>query len=221
MKWRLKIHYSLVTIPFIVAYVYGTTYHTILTGFQNGLKFNLSASNKPGNKLDFSTVSYEFNKPRASIMTGSKSGLIIQFEKNEESKDKLNFTIHLPSGKKFDVFKKTDSFECNIPGLPFTVTEKDFQGIKSARKGYPVTAYLSLQKFIRKDTSTFSAKSIWLYAFTMKFNEFRIEGNKITLNASFEGKIREEDKKMHDADYTITGEIALSDHPLGTMFTDD
>jgi hypothetical protein len=184
------------------------------------IKCRITASNPSAAAAFFDAGEYEFDAPVASVMSGVKGGLYIRVERQMEGGDRLAMTLHLLNGGRFEILRKNNAFECRVPRPPFTLTDRDCGGSDAPLRGLRPFPYIGIQRLIRRDVATFGGKSVWFDRFTIRFDEFRVEGGRLYLYATFEGDVAEKNRKMHEAGFGITGEINISGRPLGTMMTD-
>jgi len=190
----------------------------------NEIKFTLNITDKndePNAKIK--PGEYVMNVQGIYVMRGIYSGININclYTIDEEKDIKLNMLMKLISVEKFKIYNGgKDSIVLNIPQLPFELTEKDFGNIYIERINQNITADISLEKLTRTSHNSLNADYVYFKAFRLLFNVFEINGNKITIDLSFNGETSTSDKKYTGADYTITGELKVKDFELGSMFVD-
>ncbi|MBM4159028.1 MAG: hypothetical protein FJ216_09680 [Ignavibacteria bacterium] len=190
----------------------------------NEIKFTLNITDKndePNAKIK--PGEYVMNVQGIYVMRGIYSGININclYTIDEEKDIKLNMLMKLISVEKFKIYNGgKDSIVLNIPQLPFELTEKDFGNIYIERINQNITADISLEKLTRTSHNSLNADYVHFKAFRLLFNVFEINGNKITIDLSFNGETSTSDKKYTGADYTITGELKVKDFELGSMFVD-
>jgi hypothetical protein len=188
----------------------------------NFVKFKIDAPQKMDLRPSkFLVKDYRFPVKTASVMEGSNTGLVIEFFQNENEKSTLTLTFQLPSGNAFKVYTAGKGFSENTPPLPCTVTSEDFRGIKSARAGRDVIAYISLSRNTRTASDESSMEGVYFEIFSITIKEFNFIKDKINISCEFSGSLSETQKAVQDTDYKITGSFNLKDFGAGVMMVDD
>lgn len=188
----------------------------------NYVKFKIdSPPNMRATENKFKNGDYEFQLKSLYVMEGSNTGIEIEFQKKENEKNTLSFFFTLPSGKTFQVYTKNSGFEYKMPNIPCTITNEDFKGITSARAHQTVYAYIYIQRNIRLASDHSSVESVYFEIFSINIKEFNINKDKLTFSGSFTGELGENQLKVQDTDYKISGEFNIKDSEIGVMMVDD
>jgi|GEM_PF-1929089 len=217
-------NYFIIIILLFSAFSCGKTQTNPDNILNNEIKFTLNITDKndePNAKIK--PGEYVMNVQGIYVMRGIYSGIKINclYTIDEEKDIKLNMLMKLISVEKFKIYNGgKDSIVLNIPQLPFELTEKDFGNIYIERINQNITADISLEKLTRTSRNSLNADYVHFKTFRLLFNVFEINGNKITIDLSFNGETSTSDKKYTGADYTITGELKVKDFELGSMFVD-
>lgn len=178
--------------------------------------------NTDKSKTLFSPGDYSLQLERVSIMTGSNSGLEIKWSKKENSTQLLVMKIFLPSTEKFKIWNSSpEEIECAIPELPFTLTEKDFDSIFSARAHQKINAYINLNRETQIMSDQTDVDYLSFPKFSLEVSELYFTKNAITMECKFTGSLTEKHKEIIGADYSISGEFNLNKIKTGIMEVDD
>ena len=178
--------------------------------------------NTDKSKLLFSPDDYELQLERVAIMTGSNSGIELKWSKKENAKQQLVMKIFLPSTEKFIIRNSSlEKVECSIPELPFTLTEKDFDSIYSARAHQKINAYISLNRETQIMSDQTEVDYLSFPKFSLEVSELYFTKNAITMKCKFTGSLTEKYKEIIGADYSISGEFSLDKIKTGIMEVDD
>ncbi|MBN1533797.1 MAG: hypothetical protein JXA20_14095, partial [Spirochaetes bacterium] len=144
-------------------------------GSADFMKCRITAADPAAAGAFFETGDYRFDSPRASVMSGRKGGLYIMAEKPLTGGDRLQATIQLLNGSVFEAARRGNDFQCRLPRVPCTLTDRDFGASDAPLRGLRHFPYIALQRYIRRDTATFSVKSLCFNRFTMHITECRME----------------------------------------------
>jgi hypothetical protein len=178
----------------------------------NSVKFKINApqNTNPLNSK-FKIIDYEFPAKEVSVMSGSNSGLIIDFQKTESDNSTLTLSFQLPSGNVFSVYATDKKYEYKFPDTPCTITNEDFKDIKSLRNKDNVVSYISLVYSIKDAFDQSRDEGINFDIFSIYITKFNFVNDKINFTCTFYGEIREYDKSFYDADYKIFGSFELNE----------
>ncbi|MFH0866913.1 MAG: hypothetical protein V1904_12010 [Bacteroidota bacterium] len=178
--------------------------------------------NTDNSKLLFSPDEYSMQLERVSVMTGSNSGLEIKWSAKENSKQQLVMKIFLPSTEKFKIWNSSpEKVECSTPELPFTLTEKDFDSVYSARVQRKINAYISLNRETQIMSDQTDVDYLTFPKFSLEISKLHFTKNTITMECKFEGSLTEKYKEIIGADYSISGTYSLDKIKTGIMEVDD
>ncbi|MCX6166100.1 MAG: hypothetical protein NTU73_14765, partial [Ignavibacteriae bacterium] len=155
------------------------------------------------------------------VMEGSNTGIEIEFQQKENEKNTLSLFFALPSGNTFKVYTKNSGFEYKIPEVPCTITNDDFKDILSARVHQKIFAYIYITRNIRVAKDQSSVESVYFEIFNINIKEFNITSSKINFSGTFTGELSENQLKVQDTDYKISGEFNIKDFEIGVMMVDD
>lgn len=187
------------------------------------ITFNITVSETPNkSKAQFSPGEYSLPLERVSVMTGANSGLEIKWSKKENSKQQLVMKIFLPSSEKFKIWNSTlEKTECSIPDRPFTLTEKDFDSVYSARINRKINAYISLNRETQIMTDQTDTDYLSFPKFSLEISTLYFTKNAITMDCKFTGSLTEDYKEILGVNYSISGEFSLDKIKTGIMEVDD
>ena len=171
-------------------------------------------------KLEINTGDYTIPLTGVFIKSGSYNGLFIEFKKKISDTDELELAINLPSGDVFNVYHGYNEVNYDVPDVPFSLTEKDFEGIISRRSNKEVKAYIRLQKLTEREENTFSAYDINFAGFKIYVERFSINDKKISMSCKFEGCVSDEEIKNFDKKFKIIGVFNIQDLNLGYIKVD-
>lgn len=188
----------------------------------NFVKFNIDAPQKMDPRPSkFVVGDYRFPAKSSEIMEGSNTGIVFEFTQKENEKNTLTLEFQLPSGNSFKVFSAGKGYVLQCPPLPCTITNEDFRGIKSARAGRDVPAYISLIRNIRIASDQSSVESVYFEIFSINITEFNFTKEKVNLTCTFSGELSDKQKQVQDTEYKISGSITLKEFEVGVMMVDD
>jgi len=188
----------------------------------NHVRFKIDAPQKMDPRPSkFPVGDFEYPVKGANIMEGSNSGINFEFLQNENEKSTLTLVFELPSGNTFKVFSAGKGYVTQCPPLPCTITNEDFKGIKSARVGRDVPAFISLIRNTRKSSDESSVESVSFEIFSITIIELNFNNDKLNFSCTFSGELTEKQKSVQDTEYKISGSFTLKDFSVGVMKVDD
>jgi hypothetical protein len=187
------------------------------------MNFKISVpENTEKSKILFTPGDYTMQLERVSVMSGSNSGIEMNWSKKENDKQQLVMKIFLPSTEKFKIWNSSlEKTECSIPELPFTLTEKDFDSVYSVRVHRKINAYISLNRETQIMSDQTDVDYLTFPSFSLDVSELHFTKNKITMKCKFTGSLTEEYKEITGANYSISGEFSLDKIKTGIMNVDD
>jgi hypothetical protein len=180
-----------------------------------------SPPNMRPTEVKFKTADYRFPIKSVYVMEGSNSGIEIEFQKKETDTNTLSLFFMLPSGNAFQVYSKYKGYEYKVPEIPCTITNEDFKGIKSSRVHMDVLSYIYLSRNIRLAPNHSSVESVYFEIFSINIKEFNIKEDKINFSCTFTGELSENQLKVQDTNYKISGEFSIKDFEVSIMMVDD
>lgn len=188
----------------------------------NYVKFNLdSPPNMRPTETKFKSADYKFPVKSIYVMEGSNTGIEIEFQQKENEKNTFSLFFELPSGNIFKVYTKDAGFEYKIPEVPCTITNEDFKDILSVRVHPKVSAFIYVLRNIKVAKDQSNVESVYFEIFNINIKEFNINDDKITFSCAFTGELSENQLKVQDTDYKISGEFNIKDFEIGVMMVDD
>jgi len=187
------------------------------------MSFKISVpENTEKSKIIFTPGNYTMQLDRVSVMTGSNTGIEIDWSTKENDKQQLVMKIFLPSTEKFKIRNSSlEKVECTTPELPFTLTEKDFDSICSEKAKQKIHAYISLNRETQIMSDQTDVASLSFRKFSLEISELHFKKNAITMECKFKGSLTNENKESIGADYSISGEFSLDKIKTGIMEVDD
>jgi hypothetical protein len=211
---------SLVILIFVL--FFSIVFHCKSQTNDNYVKFKVDAPpNMRSMENKFKSGDYQFALKSLCVMEGSNTGMEIEFQQKENEKNTLSLFFALPSGNTFKVYTKNPGFEYKMPEVPCTITNDDFKDILSSRFHIKIFAYIYITRNIRVAIDQSSVESVYFENFSINIKEFNITGNKISFSGTFTGELGENQQKVQDTDYKISGEFNIKDFEIGVMMVDD
>lgn len=163
----------------------------------------------------FRVGDYKFTLDNVYILNGIYTGLYIYSKQKDSENSILSLTFELPSGNKFKAFSDS-GFVIQSPPLPCTITDEDFQGIKSSSDG-KVFAYISLERNkIYNENKVMYDSRVTFNIFKINISELSVDGNNLNLICTFSGEMNDKEKSSQDTDYQISGNISMKDVKIFT-----
>jgi len=181
--------------------------------------FNISVEDSLDiDHLLFRPDSYSLDSINISVMNGANTGLDAQWCNRDEDNANLKLSFFLPSGLKFKIWNEKNLLKNIMPVMPFTLTEKEFEGIKTTYTSKNIEAYIRLARLIPlsvNDEKGFYTENLYFKKFKIIVDEFFISGNTIGMHCKFDGSLGLQELKSVDANYTISGEFSFYNMPAG------
>ena len=185
-------------------------------GIINEAVFTLSiADTSLKNKGKIETGDYTLHLTGGYIMTGAYDGLFVEFEAVMFEYTKLRLSFELPACDRFKVYPKSEGIGYEIPELPFTLTEKDFEGIWSERIENFVKPDVELQRRFKRAST--HVDYVHFKSFEINVIEFNIKINELNMSCTFNGEVIDDDLKYTNAKYELKGNFDVSSYDLGYM----
>ena len=167
------------------------------------------------NEGKIETGDYTLHLTGAYIMTGAYDGLFIEFEAVMFEYTKLRLSFKLPSCDALKIYPTGNDIVYEIPELPITLTEKDFEGIWNERIENFVKPDVELQRRFKRATTHIDY--VHFKSFEINVTEFNIKNNELNMTCTYSGEVIDDDLKYTNAKYELKGNCNVSSYDLGYM----
>lgn len=181
---------------------------------KNTAVFEISVPNADASANKSTMFALQENKLLFSkfyVMKGANTGIELEFKKKQSDSTIATLKVFLPSGSIFEVYPDhMNRIHSKFPEVPFTFTEKDFEGITS-RTGYPVKAYIRYEEEKSLGDNTSKMKSMTFERISITFDELLLDENIGSISCEFSGTLTEQYKNILDKPYEIKGSFRIDE----------
>lgn len=175
--------------------------------------------------LVFTPGLHALSSQRASIISGSFSGLSFGFSAKTHTGEVEVFSIQLPSTNdiRFSIknwAKKEIEVQTTRP-FPWIITPQSYEGVFTGQAHQPLKARVIFQREKKRDSQSTDVKYLSPTLYTLTINSLKIENGLLWISGQVEGKIDPAYRIHNDADYSLSAKFSLEGVLLTEMLVDD
>lgn len=199
----------------------------LLTGWlypQSKIVFTIDSPLVGPAKPKYQMIDYSIPFKQISVIRGAYSGIELIFSEDENNTEFYRFVIELPEINKLRFVSVNEEgrykYVLENEGLPLVLNNDDFNGVFSERLQAYVYPKVNLEKFSRKDITTFIPEQVEFKNFTLTISELTYESNLVSLKAAVNGSVFFSSDIKYDAPYELNAVIEIQGEELSETLVD-